>query len=134
MKVSTDSELATMALDAAENAWCPYSGLRVGTALRDDAGNVHVGCNVENASYPEGTCAETAAIAAMVVAGGRQIETIAVAGWRDGVVHCTPCGGCRQRIAEFAGEHTRVVVLTGEEKWDEWTAADLLPASFRLDR
>jgi cytidine deaminase len=127
-----NADLAAQALDAAGNAWCPYSGLSVGAALLDDGGKVYCGCNVENASYPEGCCAETAAIAAMILGGGRRIDTIAVAGWRAGPEACTPCGGCRQRIAEFADANTRVLVVSGRETWDERTAAELLPESFRL--
>lgn len=89
-----------------ERAHAPYSRFRVGAALIDEAGAVHVGCNVENAAYPEGVCAETAAIAAMVAAGGRRIRAIAVIG--SGPSMTTPCGGCRQRIREFADADTRI--------------------------
>jgi cytidine deaminase len=129
-----NADLAARALDAAGNAWCPYSGLSVGAALLDDKGNVYSGCNVENASYPEGSCAETAAIAAMILGGGRHIDTIVVAGMQDDIVPCTPCGGCRQRISEFASGKTRVLVLTGPDAWDEWAIDDLLPASFKFER
>ncbi|MCC5978132.1 MAG: cytidine deaminase [Salinarimonas sp.] len=87
-------------------AHAPYSGFRVGAALIDEKGGVHVGCNVENAAYPEGVCAETAAIAAMVAAGGKRIRAIAVIG--SGPSMTTPCGGCRQRIREFADTDTRI--------------------------
>ncbi|MGY6644820.1 MAG: cytidine deaminase [Salinarimonas sp.] len=105
------SEPAVTALfDAAravrERAHAPYSGFRVGAALIDEKGGVHVGCNVENAAYPEGICAETAAIAAMVAAGGKRIRAIAVIG--SGAAVTTPCGGCRQRIREFADSATRI--------------------------
>lgn len=125
--------LAERAVVARERSWAPYSGFRVGAALLDDAGQVHAGCNVENASYPEGSCAETGAIAAMVAAGGRSIRAIAVAGGREAVTTCTPCGGCRQRIAEFADADTLILVLDDASSWTTYTIADLLPASFGLD-
>lgn len=129
----TDALLAARAVEIRQQAWVPYSAFRVGAALLDDRGQVHVGCNVENASYPEGSCAETGAIATMVAAGGRKIRRIAVAGGRDGIATCTPCGGCRQRIAEFADADTRILVLDDESNWTTYTMADLLPASFSLD-
>ena len=120
-------------LDAAravrENAYAPYSGFKVGAALRSARGQVHVGCNAENAAYPEGTCAEAGAIAAMVAAGEREIAEIAV------VADCPdpvpPCGGCRQKIAEFAGPGAVVIMATvaGAEK--RMTVGELLPGAFR---
>ena len=82
---------------ARANAHCPYSGYAVGAAIRTALGTVFTGCNVENAAYPEGTCAETGAIAAMVLAGERTIREVAVV--TDGDAPGTPCGGCRQRLA-----------------------------------
>src|SRR5215203_979438 len=82
-------------------AYAPYSGFKVGAALATPDGAVFAGCNVENAAYPVGTCAEAAAIAAMVASGGRRIAAILVVG--DGAALVTPCGACRQRIREFAG-------------------------------
>ncbi len=128
----TDQELIDAALADRENAYCPYSGFRVGTALIDDQGRMHIGCNVENASSPQGNCAETSAIAAMVVAGGEKITTIAVAGGSEKVTACTPCGGCRQRINEFADENTRIIVIDDDGDWHHYTMAELLPASFHL--
>ena len=129
----TDQELIDAALAVRENAYCRYSGFSVGAALIDEKGGTHVGCNVENAAYPQGNCAETAAIAAMVAGGGRRIVTIAVAGGSDRVTACTPCGGCRQRIYEFADENTRVIVIDDDGDWHTYTVADLLPSSFHLD-
>jgi cytidine deaminase len=97
-----DAALVAAAVAVAGNAYAPYSGFRVGAAVRDAEGRVHLGANVENAAYPQGVCAEAAAIAAMVAAGGRRIEAIAVAGPgpgpgpAEGGGLCTPCGGCRQ--------------------------------------
>ena len=87
-----------------ERAHAPYSRFRVGAAVIDETGALHTGCNVENAAYPEGICAEAAAIAAMVAGGGRRIRAIAVIG--SGPAMTTPCGGCRQRIREFADADT----------------------------
>lgn len=127
-----DQQLIDAALAVRENAHCPYSGFRVGAALIDDKGQLHSGCNVENASYPQGNCAETGAIGAMVAAGGTTIVTIAVAGGRENVTACTPCGGCRQRINEFADENTRIIVIDDNNDWHTYTMDELLPASFHL--
>ncbi|MEL7343903.1 MAG: cytidine deaminase, partial [Pseudomonadota bacterium] len=83
-----------------ENAYAPYSNFKVGAALQTTGGRVHVGCNVENVAYPEGTCAEAGAIAAMVAAGDTAIAEIAVIA--DSPTPVPPCGGCRQKLAEFA--------------------------------
>lgn len=128
----TDQELIDAALAVREKAYCPYSGFRVGAALADDQGNLYVGCNVENAAYPQGNCAEASAIGAMVAAGGKTIVTIAVAGGRDKVTACTPCGGCRQRISEFADDRTRIIVMDDNGDWQTYTMPELLPASFHM--
>jgi cytidine deaminase len=127
----TDQELIDAALAVRENAYCPYSGFKVGAALVDDQGQMHVGCNVENAAYPQGNCAEASAIGAMVSAGGKTIVTIAVAGGSDAVTACTPCGGCRQRISEFSDAQTRVIVID-DDGWHTYTMEELLPASFHM--
>ncbi|OAS22455.1 cytidine deaminase [Methylobacterium platani] len=112
-------------------AHAPYSRFRVGAALRDETGVVHAGCNVENAAYPVGTCAEAGAIAAMAAAGGRRIAAILVLG--DGEALVTPCGACRQRIREFAGPDTPIHVAGPEGVRRTFTLDDLLPASFGPD-
>ena len=110
-------------------AHAPYSGFSVGAVVRDEYGCVHAGCNVENAAYPHGWCAEPSAIAAMVLAGGRRITEVVVVG--TGHVICTPCGGCRQKIREFAGAETRIHCCreTGE-LLRTFTLEELLPFSF----
>ena len=128
-----DEDLIDEAREVRKNAYCDYSGFRVGAALVDEQGQVHVGCNVENAAYPQGSCAETGAIAAMVAAGGRKIKTIAVVGGSTKATACTPCGGCRQRINEFADEDTRVIVIDDDDEWHTYTMDELLPHSFHLD-
>ena len=129
----TEKELIDAALAVRENAYCRYSTFRVGAALIDEQGRLHVGCNVENASYPQGSCAETGAIAAMIAAGGKVISTIAVVGGYDDVMPCTPCGGCRQRIAEFSDDDTRLIVIDDDGEWRNYALAELLPHSFHLD-
>lgn len=128
----TDQELIDAARGVRKNAHARYSGFYVGAALLDERGRMHTGCNVENAAYPLGSCAEAGAIAAMIAAGGRRIVTIAVAGGKDDVSSCTPCGGCRQRINEFADTDTRILAIDDSGDWQSYTMADLLPASFHL--
>jgi len=116
------------------NAHAPYSGYLVGAALLDENGNVHAGCNVENAAFPEGTCAEANAIGTMVAAGGKRIVAIAAVGGKDEIEACTPCGGCRQSIFEFADENTHIILLGDNNSIDCYTIEELLPASFRLKK
>ena len=136
MGTGAGSETEEMLLDAARrvraNAYAPYSGFHVGAALIDETGAVYVGCNVENAAYPEGFCAEASAIGAMVAGGGKRIVAIAAVGGTDEIVPCTPCGGCRQRIHEFADDHTRVILLGKDGTTDTFSAEELLPSGFRL--
>ena len=99
-------DLLAAAAAARANAYAPYSGFPVGAALRAASGRIYAGCNVENAAFPQGQCAEASAIGAMVAAGEREIVEVAVVGGGEGL--CTPCGGCRQRLAEFAGPETPV--------------------------
>jgi cytidine deaminase len=106
-----EQNLIDAALAVRQNAYARYSNYRVGAALLDDRGKLYAGCNVENAAYPEGICAEAGAIAAMIAGGGELIHTIVIAGGHDDIEDCTPCGGCRQKIAEFASPETRVVLL-----------------------
>jgi cytidine deaminase len=115
-----------------KKAYSRYSGYRVGAAILDEAGKLHVGCNVENSSFPEGTCAEAGAIAAMVAAGGKSIKVIAVVGGRDEPEFCTPCGGCRQRIREFSDGDTVILLLDGSGNPVEYDIDGLLPQSFVL--
>ncbi len=127
-----DEALLEAAKTVRAYAHAPYSHFYVGSAVLDEKGRIHSGCNVENAAYPEGICAETAAIAAMVAAGGTRIVAIAAVGGRQTLEACTPCGGCRQRIAEFADANTRVVLVDDKGRPKRYTMDQLLPASFRL--
>jgi len=128
-----DEDLINAAKEARENAYCRYSNYSVGAAIIDDQGRLHVGCNVENAAYNLGNCAEAAAIAAMVQEGGKRIGRIAVAGGYSEIGSCTPCGGCRQRINEFADKDTVIIVIDDSNKWQGYAIDELLPASFHLD-
>ena len=101
-------DLLDTALRVRANAHAPYSGFKVGAAIRCPDGRVFAGCNVENVAYPEGTCAEAGAIAAMVAAGAREIAEVLVVADSDPPV--TPCGGCRQKLAEFAAPQVPVIL------------------------
>lgn len=109
-------------------AHAPYSRFAVGAAVIDELGRIHAGCNVENAAYPQGWCAETSAIAAMVAAGGTRITAVAVCGVAAEPV--TPCGGCRQRIREFAADDCPVYVADEHTLVARFTLGQLLPCSF----
>lgn len=135
-------KLMQAAQDVRLNAHARFSNYLVGAAVLDERGAVHVGCNVENASYPEGICAEANAIGSMVAAGGKRIVAIAVVGGADAAaVHaiaeevgaCTPCGGCRQRILEFADDNTVILMCDEAGAEHHYTMQDLLPHAFRLD-
>jgi cytidine deaminase len=128
--VSLD-DLFREAKAAMERAYAPYSRFPVGAALRTPSGNIFSGCNVENASYPQGSCAETGAVAAMARAGEREIAEILVIGGGEGLV--TPCGGCRQRIREFAAPDTPVHVAGPDGVRRSFTVDELLPFSFGPD-
>ena len=121
-------ELLKAARAVRENAHAPYSGFKVGAALRAGSGRVYAGCNVENASYPEGTCAETGALAALVAAGETEITEVAIIA--DSPTPIPPCGGCRQRLAEFGAGQVPITMatLSGNVKTD--TLGALLPGAF----
>jgi cytidine deaminase len=113
------------------HAYAPYSGFGVGAALMTPSGAIFSGANVENAAYPVGTCAEAGAIAAMIAAGERQIAEILVLG--DGAALTTPCGACRQRIREFAGQDAKIHVAGPVGVRATFTLAALLPEAFGPD-
>jgi cytidine deaminase len=112
-------------------AYAPYSGFSVGAAIRTAGGRVFVGCNVENAAYPQGACAESGAISAMLAGGENRIAEILVIGNGDRL--CTPCGGCRQRIREFASPGTPIHVAGPDGIRRRFTLDELLPFSFGPD-
>jgi cytidine deaminase len=123
-------DLFHAARDIRARAYAPYSRFPVGVALRTADGAVHTGCNVENASYPEGACAETGAISAMVAAGGGQIVELCIVA--EGEQLISPCGGCRQRIAEFGGPETIVHCADPDGIRGTYRLGDLLPSAFAL--
>ncbi len=123
--------LLAAATEVFARAYAPYSRFKVGAALRATSGAVHVGCNVENVAYPEGTCAEAGAIAAMIAAGDARIAEVCVIA--DSPTPVPPCGGCRQKLAEFAGPDVRVTMATLTGKTLVMTVAELLPGRFGAD-
>jgi cytidine deaminase len=124
-------DLLERATEARDNAYAPYSNFSVGACLRGAKGGLYAGCNVENSAYPCGTCAESGAIAAMVLAGESQIKEILVIGPDDEHL-CTPCGGCRQRLHEFADAATPVYIHSPGGLQLSTTLGQLLPHSFEL--
>jgi cytidine deaminase len=122
------SELRDAAAKVWENAYAPYSDFKVGAALRTVSGQVFVGCNVENVAYPEGTCAEAGAIAAMAAAGEREIAEVYVIA--DSPIPVSPCGGCRQKLAEFGGPAVRVTLANTAGTEAVTTIGELLPGAF----
>lgn len=121
-------QLLAAARAARARAYAPYSRFLVGAALLDEHGRIHAGCNVENAAYPQGQCAEATAIGALVLAGGRRILGAVVVGVAESPV--TPCGGCRQRLREFAADDCPVWVADLQAVRAQYTLGLLLPASF----
>ena len=120
--------LRQAAIDVWERASAPYSNFKVGAAIRGASGAVYVGCNVENVAYPEGTCAEAGAIAAMVAAGETKLtEVYVIAGSPSPV---PPCGGCRQKLAEFGAGDVPVTMATMSGAEQATTIAALLPGAF----
>ncbi|GGB57584.1 cytidine deaminase [Roseibium aquae] len=127
--MTTLDQLFETAKSARERAYAPYSDFKVGAAILTKGGKVIAGCNVENAAYPEGVCAEGGAISAMILAGETEIAEVVVVG--DAAL-CTPCGGCRQKLKEFADGTVKVHVadLFGIRR--TFSVAELLPAGFEL--
>jgi cytidine deaminase len=120
--------LLTAARAVRDKAHAPYSQFKVGASVLDEQGRIHAGCNVENSAYPQGSCAEAGAIAAMVAAGGTRIVAAVVVG--EGPRLTTPCGGCRQKLREFAGDDISVVVADMQQVRARFTLGELLPHSF----
>lgn len=122
------TDLRDAALAVRENAYAPYSNFKVGAALRGASGTLYTGCNVENVAYPEGTCAEAGAIAAMIAAGETSFaEAYVVAG---SPLPVTPCGGCRQKLVEFGSKDVLVHMATVNGVERTLTIGELLPGAF----
>ena len=120
--------LCELAQDAREQAYAPYSNHPVGAVIRSRNGQIFSGCNVENAAHPLGQCAEATAIGSMIRAGEREITDVIVIG--PGSKPCTPCGGCRQKLWEFATPETRIHLCVEGKIVNQLLLSDLLPAAF----
>ncbi|CUJ99759.1 cytidine deaminase [Shimia thalassica] len=120
--------LQKSALSVRENAYAPYSNFKVGAAIRSEGGTIYSGCNVENVAYPEGTCAEAGAIAAMVAAGETRLSEVYVIA--DSPHPVSPCGGCRQKLAEFGTGDVVVTMANLDGVEQKMTLADLMPGAF----
>nr|WP_309391322.1 cytidine deaminase [Chelatococcus sambhunathii] len=135
MSVTIDDLRIDALFDAAKkaraNAYAPYSGFAVGAAVLSESGAVFAGCNVENAAFPVGFCAEAGAVAAMVAAGGKRVAAALVLG--GGETLCMPCGACRQRLREFGDEATPVIVAGQQGVRRRFSLGELLPESFGPD-
>ena len=126
--IDREAELLAAARAVRLHAHAPYSHFLVGAALLDEAGRIHAGCNVENAAHPEGMCAEAGALARLVAEGGRRVMAAVVVG--DGASPVTPCGGCRQKLREFAGDDLPVIAADEHAVRARYSLGELLPASF----
>lgn len=124
-------ELFKAAKAAMEKAYAPYSRFPVGAALRTEAGAVHAGCNIENASYPEGWCAETTALGHMIMAGGGRVSEIAVVA--EKMPRIMPCGGCRQRLSEFVTEDAKLHLCDFDGVVETVPFAAIFPRAFELE-
>ena len=120
--------LLEAAAEVRDRAYAPYSNFKVGAAIRAGSGRVYQGVNVENAAYPEGTCAEAGAIAAMIAGGDTRIAEVAVIA--DAPRPVPPCGGCRQKLAEFGAGEVKVTLATTRGAVQETSIAELLPGAF----
>jgi cytidine deaminase len=125
------ADLFDAATTAMRRAYAPYSSFPVGAAIRTESGRIFAGANMENASFPEGWCAETSAIAHMVMAGERRIAEVAVAA--EKMARITPCGGCRQRLKEFGTAETLVHLCDAGGIVETVKLGDLLPKAFARD-
>lgn len=123
-----DRNMLALARDAMARAYAPYSNFHVGAVVKGANGRLYSGCNVENAAYPQGNCAEASAIAAMVLDGETKIAEVLVMGAGEALV--TPCGGCRQRIREFAADDVPIHICSPDELRRTVTLGELLPLSF----
>ena len=126
--MDTMDEMLQMARDAMDRAYVPYSHFRVGAAIRAQSGKLYAGCNVENAAYPAGSCAEQGAVSAMVLGGDDKIAARVVMGERQSLV--SPCGSCRHRILDFATPQTVVHICDRNGVRKSMLLSELLPVSF----
>lgn len=122
--------LVSAARQSQNNAYAPYSNFKVGAAIQADNGKTYSCCNVENAAYPLGQCAEAGAISSMIADGGKQIIELVIVGSNN--EFCFPCGGCRQKLAEFSTPNTLVKLVTQDNQVHVTKVAELLPNAFNL--
>ncbi|MGF0537720.1 cytidine deaminase [Agrobacterium sp. ES01] len=125
------NDLFNAARDAMQFAHAPYSEFPVGAAIRADDGKVYTGANIENLSFPQGWCAEPTAIGCMIMGGGKRIVEMAVIA--EKLALCPPCGGCRQKIAEFASADTKIYLCDEVGTQKTMTMEELLPFSFKTE-
>ena len=121
-------DLITAARQAREQAYAPYSKFKVGAALKTKTGRIYAGCNVENAAYPQGWCAEASALAAMILAGERELAEVAVLADSSDLV--TPCGGCRQKLREFGRPELLIHLCDLNGLQRSVSLGELLPLAF----
>jgi cytidine deaminase len=126
--MSVIDDMLRLGLEVRNRAHAPYSQFKVGAVLRAASGRLYAGCNVENAAFPQGQCAEATAIGVMVAAGDSVIEAVLVVA--DGEHLVSPCGGCRQRLREFAGDATPIYICALDGLRRTTTLGELLPLSF----
>lgn len=128
--MNTSNKLLKLAIKARANAYAPYSKFAVGSAILSTNGNYYASCNVENISYPCGTCAEQGAISAMIAGGDKEISEILIVADTKELI--TPCGACRQRIKEFSTPNTLITLCNLEGKQQQYHINQLLPAEFSV--
>ena len=124
------SELIEKALEAREKAYAPYSKFKVGVAVLTAGGKIYTGCNVENASYPVGICAERVAMSKAVADGETEFTVIAIVG--SGENYCMPCGMCRQFMADFCKEDFEIIVAKSIDEYEIIKMGELLPYTFKI--
>ncbi len=129
-KATAPNDLLQLAQATLLHAYCPYSHFPVAACIRTVSNDIFTGCNIENAAYPLSCCAELNAIGNMVSAGHRQIQQILIL--TDKASFCSPCGGCRQQIAEFSNEKTEIFLCNIAGQCTELYIQDLLPHTFKL--
>ena len=131
----TDKELLTMAIDALEKSYSPYSGCKVGAALLCENGKVFTGTNIENAAFSPTICAERVAVFKAISEGEKNFSKIAVAGGKDGIINgiFAPCGVCRQVLREFCSDDFQIILGESEKDFKVVTLKELLPLSFSPD-
>lgn len=125
--------LCQKAIEALNNSYSPYSNCKVGAALLCKNGKIYIGCNIENASFSPTICAERVAFSKAVSEGEKEFEAIAVAGEKDGALTAfSPCGVCRQVMAEFCDNNFNILIVNGNKTFSEYTLGKILPISFNL--